>query len=291
MEEAAEIIRNNREYFEITIHGLGHEYWEGGAFTRAEWTDSKGQMRPADQVEKHLEFYGRLMDQHNLGPLPASFVPAAFRHCFGKSEGRDISLAEILLKHGVSYINTPFSSMYNSSSVRGKLFSFDSGVMTIDRGEDQFQWDVFPGDPVALLKGPTCGLHWPNLLHPDPDRNPEIVERWVNYLKPYNDMADMILAPDSVYFQHQLVHSQLTKIIVKDNHIDLDFTETDKLPGDIGKSTLAVKVLSAKPLKFRSETMKINSFFTDRHEDFLYTVKAERKPDRTKARINVESDK
>ena len=113
LEEAAEIIRNNQDYLEITIHGVGHEYWEEGSFTRAEWTDSNGQMRPRDQVELHLDYFGKLMDQHNLGPFPKSFVPAAFRHSFGPSEGREVGLAEILKKWGVNYINTPFSSMYN----------------------------------------------------------------------------------------------------------------------------------------------------------------------------------
>ena len=111
MEEAADIIRKNQKHLEITIHGVGHEYWEGGSFTRAEWTDSRGQMRPADQVELHLEYFGRLMDQHDLGPFPESFVPAAFRHSFGPSAGRELSLAEILKNRGVNYINTPFSSM------------------------------------------------------------------------------------------------------------------------------------------------------------------------------------
>lgn len=83
LEEAAEIIRNNRNHFELTLHGIGHEYWEGGTFTRAEWTDSKGQMRPQEQVELHLDYYGKLMDQHALGSFPKSFVPAAFRHSFG----------------------------------------------------------------------------------------------------------------------------------------------------------------------------------------------------------------
>ena len=98
LEEAAEIIRDNQDYLEITIHGLGHEYWEGGVFTRAEWTDSNGQMRPQEQVELHLEYYGKLMNQHDLGSFPESFVPAAFRHSFGPSEGQDVSLAGILKK-------------------------------------------------------------------------------------------------------------------------------------------------------------------------------------------------
>ena len=31
LEEAAEIIRNNQKNLEITIHGVGHEYWQGGS--------------------------------------------------------------------------------------------------------------------------------------------------------------------------------------------------------------------------------------------------------------------
>ncbi len=30
LDEAAEIIRGNREHFELTVHGIGHEYWENG---------------------------------------------------------------------------------------------------------------------------------------------------------------------------------------------------------------------------------------------------------------------
>jgi hypothetical protein len=36
LEEAAEIIRQNQEHMEITLHGLGHEYWQGGSAKLAE---------------------------------------------------------------------------------------------------------------------------------------------------------------------------------------------------------------------------------------------------------------
>jgi hypothetical protein len=36
LDEAADIIRQNREHFEVTLHGVGHEYWTGATFTRAE---------------------------------------------------------------------------------------------------------------------------------------------------------------------------------------------------------------------------------------------------------------
>lgn len=287
LDEAAEIIRNNKDYFELSLHGIGHEYWENGTFTRAEWTDSKGLMRPQEQVEKHIEYFEKLMNQHNLGPLPKSFVPAAFRHSFGPSAGMDISLAEILNKREINYINTTFSSIYNKERIQFGSFGFDSNVMTIDRGNDEFQWLIFPADPKAELTGPTCGMHWPNLLHPDPARNSEIVEKWVNYLRPYNEKADKMLAPDSGTFQHQLAHHKLTKVGVNRNSIHIDFTGTDKLPGAIGKSDLTIKIKTDKAHQFSSEEIDIVSQSSQQSDVDLYILKLKRKEGYTTATVKI----
>jgi hypothetical protein len=287
MDEAAELIRNNQTNLELSVHGIGHEYWEGGAFTRAEWTDSNGQMRPEDQIELHLEYFQKIMEQHKLGPFPESFVPAAFRHSFGPSEGREISLAEILEKRGIKYINTPFSSIYNRERIQFKNFGFDSEVMTIDRGNDEFPWLTFPADPSAVLSGPTCGMHWPNLLHPDPERNSEVVQRWISYLEPYNDMQDMMLAPDSEYFQHQLAHNSLTHVQKTRNSISINFSETDKLPGIIGKVEFTLKIKSDKAIQFTSDNIIIMSHSLINKSEFLYTLKLKRLKGKTIAKILI----
>lgn len=286
-EEAADIMRNNPQFFEITVHGIGHEYWENGVFTRAEWTDSNGQMRPEDQVEKHLEYFGKLMNQHNLGSFPTSFVPAAFRHSFGPSEGRDISLASILQKFGINYINTPFSSIYNKQRIQFPMFGFDGDVMTIDRGKDEFPWYTFPGKPSKEIIGPTYGMHWPNILHPNPDKNPEVVKEWVNFFRPYNDMSDKMLAPDSNYFQHQLAHFTTTKINIERNLVILDFTETDKLPANMGRGKLTLKILTSKPLKFKFNDIKIIDRSMKKDNNYLYVLQLEREKGKNKALIKI----
>jgi hypothetical protein len=271
-------IRKNRKNYELTLHGVGHEYWENGTFTRAEWTDSDGVMRPPDQIEKHLDAYEKLLDQHGLGPMPESFVPAAFRHCFGVSAGRQVSLAQLLGKRGVRYINTPFRIMYNKEKAQNRYFGFDSGVITIDRGEDQFNWDVFPAVPESEIKGPTIGMHWPNMLHPNPERNGEIVERWIKYLRPCNNRADMMLAPDSVSFRNQLVHNQLTTILLKEKSFELNLTGTDNLHSDTGKKEIIIRVLADRPFMFRSESASIISQTVRKNDDgHLHTITAERK--------------
>lgn len=287
LDEAAEIIRNNQEHIELTVHGIGHEYWENGTFTRAEWTDSNGQMRPRDQVEKHLDYFERLMNQHDLGPFPKSFVPTAFRHSFGPSEGRDISLAELLQKRGINYINSPFESMYNSNRIQHKYFGFDDGVITIDRGSDEFSWLTFPGNPSKGLTGPTCGLHWPNMLHPEPERNLEVVNKWVSYLKPYNEKPERMLASDSGDFQRQLVHHSLTKTEIKDNLIIFDFAETDKLSNKVGKEGLTVKIQADKPIQFNPDGIKIESQSSMQNEKYLLTLKLERIAESARAQIKL----
>ena len=273
LEETADIIRRNQNHFELTLHGLGHEYWADGNFTRAEWADQSGQMRPLAQVELHLEYYAKLMDQNALGPFPSSYVPAAFLHGFGLTGSHKISMAGVLKKRGIEYINTPFDTMYHAKEVQFEMFGVDSGVMTIDRGEDLFDWDVYGGKPSETLAGPTCGMHWPNLLHKDPKRNSEIVDAWVNFLKPYNDKPETLLATDSHSFRRQLVHHVTTMVKVTKDYIDLEFKNNDKLLSGLVGDEIIIKVASAKKLEFNSEMLKISSINMLPTKDIiLYTL-------------------
>ena len=286
-EEAADIIRKNSKYFEFTLHGIGHEYWMGNKFTRAEWAEANGTMRPQDQVEKHLDFFAMIMNQHKLGSFPVSFVPTAFNHGFGPTPGHDISMAEVLKKRGITYINTPFQQMYNVKAVDHVVFGFDSGVMTVNRGRDLLGWKTTGQAPKGILRGPTCGMHWANIIHPDPSRNSEVVNEWVKILAPYNEKQETLLAPDSIYFQNQLAHQVCTKVILTEKNIDLDFREVNSLPGNLSKKELTVKVKSQNAMKFKSNEIKIVSQKSIKtEENFLYTLMLERKNGGDKAQLN-----
>lgn len=285
-EEAADIIRSNKANFEITLHGIGHEYWEDGKFTRAEWADRNGKMRPREEVEKHLDYYGKLMNQHKLGPFPVSFVPTAFLHGFGVTPGNDISMAEILKKHGVTYINTPFRGMYNAKAASHVIFGFDSGVMTIDRGRDLMNWDATGRLPEGKISGPTCGMHWANLIHTDPSRNREIVESWVKILAPHKENYETMLAPDSAFFQKQLAHNVCTRISLKEKNLEFDFKETDSLPA-LNKDLFTLKVKSTENISFGSNNLKIlEKTMTRKNNHIIHTLLIERMKPGIKADLN-----
>lgn len=290
LDEAADIIRNNQKHYELTMHGVGHEYWQDENMTRAEWADSSGQMRPLDQVELHLDYFEKLLDQNQLGSFPTSFVPTAFLHGFGLTGNHQISMAEVIKKRGIDYINTPFNNMYNAEGAQYGLFGIDSGVITVDRGEDLLDWDVFGGKPSGVLTGPTCGLHWPNLLHKDPDRNSEIVDTWVKLLKPYNDKPETLLAKNSSSFRNQIVHHVCTKVQIREDKIDIDFLEANKLNDQLSNTQVTIKIESEKNLTFNSDDLKISdSKIAQENDTYLYTLEIDRIKDREKAVVKFEA--
>ncbi|MCP4639306.1 MAG: hypothetical protein GY851_02665 [bacterium] len=220
-EEAADIVRRNKDHLELTLHGLGHERWQEGRMERAEWHDTDGRMRPADEVRKRLELYARILDQHGLGPFPDSYVPTAFLHRFGAEDG---GLATILAETGVTFISTPFAGMHRDREPEYPLFGMDGGVMTADRGHDLCPWYAIEPELAGALEGPICGMHWPNLLHSNPERNSEIVDRWVGLLKPYGRGVDTTLARDAKTFATQLVYHTCAQVRVEPEGLVLDLS-------------------------------------------------------------------
>ena len=277
LDEAADIIRNNRNHYELTLHGVGHEYWGKESFTRAEWADRSGTMRPLDQVELHLDYFAKLIEQNQLGSFPTSFVPTAFLHGFGLTGDHQISMAGVLKRRGIKYINTPFNDMFNAKGAQFTSFGIDAGVITVDRGRDGLGWNNFGGKPESVLKGPTCGMHWPNLLHQDPERNSEVVDGWVKFLKPYRDKPETLLATDSSFFINQLIHHTCTKIQIGESNLKVDFIDTDKLKDHLSNKQFTIKIFSVEKLKFTSKSAKItNSNVIRANDAWLYTLVIER---------------
>jgi len=290
LEEAADIIRSNTRHIELTLHGLGHEYWADRHFTRAEWADRSGRMRPLDQVERHLDYYARLLEQNQLGPFPKSFVPTAFLHGFGPAPGETVSMAQVLKQRGITYINTPFSTMANAGAVQFAVLGVDNGVMTVDRGEDLFDWDVIGGTPANRISGPTCGMHWPNLLHEDPARNGEVVEGWVRYLADFNTGVETLLAPDSTFFQQQLAHHVGTAVALKGPFIDLDFGAIRPVPEALAGRRFILKISSPVRLRFSPNQIRVLEESSKTEKDqFVYTLSLERLPGSATARVGLEA--
>lgn len=104
-------------------------------------------------------------------------------------------------------------NMYNANTVNYRYFGFDTDVLTSDRGKDVLPWNATGVIPTGCLQGTTCGVHWANLIHPDPTRNSEVVSDWVEFLLSYQDKEESMLASDSGFFQSQLFYHECAEIM------------------------------------------------------------------------------
>lgn len=230
LDEAAAIIRDNPDHIEIALHGVGHEYWGDGTMSRAEWFDLQGNMRPRESVLRHIEFYRRLMERNGLGGFPESFVPAAFLYRFGMGDG---GFAGILRDAGIRYASTPFYSMFRDRLPEVQFFGMDAGILMVDRGRDLARWNIASPTPQSELQGPICGMHWPNILHIDPSRNVEVVDRWVAFLKKQAAKPDRMLSRNTAESFSQLVYHELTSVTIQDGFLHFDFSRVDAV-GSVG---------------------------------------------------------
>ena len=261
LREAADLIRENSRQMELTIHGVGHEYWADGVPTRAEWYDDQGNMRPRQHVEAHLDAYAVILRQHELDPLPTSFVPAAFRYAFGDGEQ---GLTSILARRGVTFVSTPFSSLHKRSEPQTPWFGVEHGVMVADRGrEPRIPWYEMDSEP-QVGEGPIVGLHWPNILHPDPDRNFEVVDRWVEMLSGQNRRFDATLSRDTASCLSQLAYHAGTRVLVEGRDILLDFAELRRLPRIAGLGhAFTLKTESSAAVRFGSSNARVRFMSRD----------------------------
>ncbi len=227
LDEAAEIIRSNNRHFEFTLHGLGHEFWHrDGTFSRAEWADDAG-LRSETEIKLHLDYFYRIMEMNKLGGFPKSFVPCAFKYTFGGNN----TLTRLLREAGIEYVSTPLDSMKTFETPQFKLFGIDASLFVVDRGtEPGVAWYAIGGEaPEKMIEGCICGLHWPNILHENPEQNLEVVERWVEYFEAHNKVFTKILARDTFHHRAQLAYCNLADLQVKEEALILDFSRFFKL--------------------------------------------------------------
>ncbi len=260
LDEAAAIFRDKADCIEPVLHGVGHEYWDDGRMGRAEWHDTEGRMRPERDVRRHLDAFGELMAQNGLGAFPESCVPAAFLHRYANGDG---GLARVLASYGVRYLSTPFQSMHSTlpltEAQKVQPFLWDGDVFTAARGTDLCRWCDIAPHPGGELTGTVCGMHWPNLLHPDPARNREVVQRWVDFLRPYGTRLETMLAGNTRAFCGQLVYHVEGTVQRTADEVFIDLTGVAS--GDVlGLAAgFSVRVRTTGPAAFASKDFSLRS--------------------------------
>ncbi|MBI9087864.1 MAG: hypothetical protein JEZ12_01450 [Desulfobacterium sp.] len=248
LERAGGIIKQAAHHLEIALHGIGHEFWTGSTMHRAEFHDQWARMRHPDEIRRHLDCFFRIMDHHGLSPQPTTFIPPAMKHSFGNG---DKGIQKLLKEAGIRQVTACFQKARHLSSPRYPTVTWESGVVILDRGEANIPWNAIAATPRFGFDRPLLVLHWANILHKNPDRNPLVVDAWVDFIQKGAQEHGVLLSPNTDACFTQYLYRVCSKIHRTPNGVCIDISRRHTLPFNALNGPFAVRVNLPGPLVFR----------------------------------------
>nr|WP_321403198.1 hypothetical protein [uncultured Desulfobacter sp.] len=238
-EKAAQIIQNGKEYLEVAVHGVGHEFWDRGRMLRSEFHDTQGKMRSRDLVKKHLDYFFKLMSSFGLAHEPRLFIPPALHHGFGNGAK---SFQAIARTFGIQYISLVFSRAGCHLAPQFPGLGWEEGVLLMERGVSQTKWHQVAAPPEFNFTSPILALHWANILHADPDRNMEVIHAWSDFIKKKAKKNKVVLAEDFAACLTQYLNATQSRIQVGEREITVSLDWLPKVPSKALTDTLFFSV-------------------------------------------------
>lgn len=213
--EVMQYVKNNAAYLEFGLHGTGHEHWENGVRTRAEWYDLENDKPRAEEDSKdRITLFKRIMAQYgwteeNGQSFPESFVPCAYGY-YWNPEG-NFSTGKLLFENGVKYGNTDFRYILELDPPLDFGGGFDHGLLMIQRdnyGNEWFDLAVLPKVPIDSFKTDIIETHWPNLLAQDDFLQDGVTNQWIEFFRNIQARPDRYLAKNTEQFSSQWLYNR-----------------------------------------------------------------------------------
>ncbi|MBI5725057.1 MAG: hypothetical protein HZA50_13940 [Planctomycetes bacterium] len=225
---ARDVFINRAANIEFALHGVGHEHWDNGVVSRAEWHGRGGRRWPREVLDAHIECYRKILAQYGLDPasgmsFPPAFVPCAYAYYWDDADPQ--STGALMETAGVRYASLVFKGFctFAGGPPEKPDGGFDHGLLVLDR-DNTVAWQAFASVPESMPATSICGLHWPNLLMPDPARNNESVAMWTEYLSRVASQDDLMLAANTAEAWSQWVYRNFASIRRENGRWILDAT-------------------------------------------------------------------
>ena len=249
-DEAAAVFVERAGHIEFAMHGVGHEHWENGERTRAEWFGrDPSEIWDSGVLRGHLACFRRILEQVGLDAdsgmaFPPSFVPCGFRY-YWDNDSPD-STGALMRSAGVRFCSTPYSACCFASGPPEKPDGgFDHRLIVLDRGHSGVPWNTYAAVPQELPTTSICGVHWPNLLMEVPEANTEAVAAWVAYLRQIEALDGWMLAKNMGETCSQWLHHSYATLRVRGGSAELD---TAAIPSEAKLSKLVGNPIVKVPL-------------------------------------------
>lgn len=213
--EVMQYIKDNAAHLEFGLHGTGHEHWENGVRTRAEWYDLENDRPwPEEDSRDHITLFKRIMAQYgwtedNGQSFPESFVPCAYGY-YWNPEGA-FSTGKLLFENGVKYGNTDFRQILELDPPLDFGGGFDHGLLMIQRDNYGNEWFDLAALPIMSKDSFMTDIietHWPNVLAQDDFLQDGITNQWIEYFRNIQAKPDRYLAKNTEQFFSQWLYNR-----------------------------------------------------------------------------------
>ncbi len=280
--EIMKYVKNNASHIEFGLHGVGHEHWENGKRTRAEWYDMEND-KPWDEQDLHLHVkaYKEILAQYDLDEahghsFPESFVPCGWAY-YWNPEG-DYSTASVLKQYGVKFANTWFEKIPELNPPIKEGGGLDHGILVLKRynyGNDWYMVGTTPTQPISKFKSDVIESHWSNWLATDDFLQPEVNNKWIDFLTRIQRTENRYLTKNTEQFYSQWVYKKFTKVKIKsENEIEID---TTKIPDEYYKFGFVNSMVLKAPLnngehisKAEIDGKNITAYYETENYGFLF---------------------
>ncbi len=282
-------VRDNSAYLEFGLHGIGHEHWENGKRTRAEWYDMEND-KPWDEsdLHKHVEGYKEILSQYGLNKtnghsFPESFVPCGWA-LYWNPEG-EYSTTSVLQQYGIKFANTWFEKVEELNPPIKFGGGIDHGVLVLNRynyGNDWYMVGTLPERPLKEFKTNVIETHWSNWLTTDDFLQESLNRKWIDFFKNIQASPTHYYAKNTEQFYSQWLYKKYTKVTrKKSGEIIID---NRKMPDEIyensllGLLTLKTKLEKDEHISYAEiDGKQIPSYYEDSGFGFLFIPKLEKK--------------
>jgi hypothetical protein len=278
--EVMEYVRDNAAYLEFGLHGVGHEHWENGIRTRAEWYDKiNDKSYPEDDTRDHIQCFKEIMAQYGWTPengqsFPESFVPGSYA-MYWNPEG-EYSTGKILREHGVKYANTMFSEIPELNPPEDG--GMDHGLHVINRliyGNEYKYLGKVPQGPVESFRTDVIESHWPNWLAVDDYLQPALTREWIDFYKNIQASHGHYLAKNTEQLHSQWLYKKYTLLSeIKGGVIAID---NRQMPSEVYENGLLGNMVLKVPLNDGEHVSKallngitVPAYFEEAGYGFMY---------------------
>jgi len=230
IKKCVEVI-NNSPYIDFSVHALSHGYYANNVdFTDvSDWytyVNNELIMVNESEIRDRLNAFFDLVSYNGINKKIDSFVPPSGAY-------RVNEISAILKEYGIKYVTNPFDC---TECLPCPISCVEETGIILSNRNRSVPWNIIgadtkklPVDGITMVEGKPSygvfGLHWPNVLHINPEKNMEVVASWTEYIKNCSEQFSTFISPDLAFTSNQLLYLNFADVQVIDNRIIIDVSK------------------------------------------------------------------